>query len=95
MIIQNLINELQEGDSTDNIIVASDDSLFSIESVNPVEGAIIIKLVTISDIGEDSHSREIGGDNSSGDDNCNNNGGFDMNNTIDVIGDLNNFELGG
>ena len=93
MIIQNLINELQEGDSTDNIIVASDDSLFSIESVNPVEGAIIIKLVTISDIGEDSHSRESGGVNMPG--NSNNNGGFDMNNTIDVIGDLNNFELGG
>ena len=87
-----LINDLERGNSSNNIVIVSEDNLYTIEAVNNVEGSTIITIEPILK-NEDNTQRTDGKGNiligSDG------NSGFNVADALDVFGNLDNVNIGG
>ena len=81
-----LINDLENGDGSDNVIVISEDNVYNIESVTNVDGSIIITIQPILDT-ESGSTTKTGGTSIGG---CS---GNLVDNALDVFGDLSNIDI--
>ena len=84
-----LINTLKQANEQDNIVIVSEENVYTIHSVNTLEGSVLITIKPV-DITKKNNNKEPNNYpifNS----NDNNSSSFDIEDAIDVFGNLNNF----